>query len=90
MFSGIPGIGFIYRTRKTKNVKTRKYNTISIRYYRRYFKESLLERLRRKDLPDYLTFNCIDAAYTDLTTGLQDIVNEIALMKDIWVKVNSK
>ena len=39
---------------------------------------------------DYLTFNCIDAAYTDLTTGLQDIVNEIALMKDIWVKVSSK
>ena len=54
--------------RKTKTVKTGKHNTISIRSYRKYFKESLLESLMKKNLPHYSTFNCIDAAYTDLTT----------------------
>ena len=34
--------------------------------------------------------NCIDAAYTNLTFALQDIVNEIAPVKDIRVKGNSK
>ena len=63
---------------------------ISIRSYRKYSIESLLERLREKDLPDFSTFNCIDTASIDLTTALQDIVNEIALMKDIRVKGNSK
>ena len=88
--SGISDHDFIYCTRKKKTVKTRKHNTISIRPYRKYSKESLLERLRKKDLPDYSTFNFIDAAYTDMTTALQDIVHEIAPMKDIPVKGNSK
>ena len=84
--SGISDHDFIHCTRKTKPVKTGKHNTIPIRFYRKYSKE----RLRKIDLPDYSTFNCIDAAYTDLTTALQDIVNEIALTKDISVKGNSK
>ena len=88
--SGISDDAFFHSTRKTKTGKTGKYNTISIRFYRMYSKESLLERFRKKDLPGYSTFNCIDAACTDLTTAVQDIVNEIALMKDIWVKGNSK
>ena len=88
--NGISDHDFIYCTRKTKTVKTGKHNTISIRSYRKYSKESLLERLRKKDLPDYSTFNCIDAAYIDLTTTLQEIVNKIAPMKDIRVKSNSK
>ena len=32
-----------------------------------YSKESLLQRLSKKDLPDYSTLNCIDEAYTVLT-----------------------
>ena len=55
---------FIYCTRKTKTVKTRKRHTIPIRSYRKYSKKSLPER--------------------------NEIVNEIAPMKDIWVKGNSK
>ena len=61
-----------------------------IRSFGKYSKESLLEGLRKKDLPDYSNFNCIDTAYTDLTTALQEIVNKIAPMKDIQVKGNSK
>ena len=33
----------------------------------------------KKGLADYSTFNCIDTAYTDLTTAVQDIVNEIEI-----------
>ena len=36
-----------------------------------YSKESLLERLSKKDLPDYSTFNCIDEAYKTLLIKLQ-------------------
>ena len=39
-----------YCTRKTKTVKTGKHDTISVRSYRKYSKESLLERLRKKSL----------------------------------------
>ena len=88
IYSGISDHDFIHCTRKTKTVKTGKHSTIPIRSYRKYSKESLLERLRKKDLPHYSMFNCIDAAYTDLTTALQDIVNEIALTKDLSVKGN--
>ena len=75
---------------KTKTVTAGKHNSISIRSYRKYSKESLLERLRKKDLSDCSTFNCTDAAYTNLATAVKDIVNEIAPIKDIWVKGNSK
>ena len=88
--SGIPDYDFIYCTRKTKTFKIGKHNTISKRSYKKYSKESLLEKLRKKDLPDYSTFNCIDETYTDLTATLQDIVNEIAPIKDIRVKGNAK
>ena len=74
---------FLYCTRKTKTVKIGKHNTVSIRSCRRYSKESLLERLRKKDLPEYFTFNCHDEAYTDLMAALQDTANEIVRMKDI-------
>ena len=47
-----------------------KHNTLSCG---KYSKELLLVRLRKKDLPDYSTFNYIDEAYTDLTTAF--IVN---------------
>ena len=66
---------------KTKTVKTGKHDTISVRSYRKYSKELLLERLRKKDLPNYSTFNCIDAAYIDWMTAVQEIVNEVAPMK---------
>lgn len=33
------------------------------------------QRDGKKDLPDYSIFNCIDAAYTNLTSALQEILN---------------
>ena len=52
---GISDHDFIYCTRKTKTVKTWKHNTISVRSYRKYSKESHVGRFRKKDLPDYST-----------------------------------
>ena len=47
--NGISDHDFIYCTRKTKSViKAGKHNNISMRSYRKYSKESLLERLRKK------------------------------------------
>ena len=49
-----------------------------------------MDRLRKNGFPDYSTFNCNVETYTYLTAALQNIVNEIAPMKDIRVKENSK
>ena len=73
---------FIYCSRKTKTVKTGKYNTISIRSYKKYSKDSLREIKKKENLPDYSAFNCIVPPYTNLTTALQGIANEIAPMKE--------
>ena len=63
---------------------------MSIRSYKKSSEDSLLERLRKKDLQNHPTFNCTDAAYTNLTVALQNIVNETAPKEDIRVKLNSK
>ena len=88
IYNGISNHGLIYCIRKTKTVKTGKHETTSITSYKHYFNESFLERFK-KNL-DYSTLNFIDAAFTNLTFALQDIVNEIAPVKDIRVKGNSK
>ena len=77
IYNGISNHGLIYCIRKTKTVKTGKHSTIAIRSYTKSSKESLLERLRKKDLPDYSTFNCIDAVYTDLTTDLRALLMKL-------------
>ena len=59
---------------------------MSIRSYKKSSEDLLLERLRKKDLQNHSTFNCIDAAYTNLTVALQNIVNETAPKEDIRVK----
>ena len=88
IYNGISNHGLIYCIRKTKTVKTGKHETTSITSYKHYFNKSFLERFK-KNL-DYSTLNFIDAAFTNLTFALQDIVNEIAPVKDIRVKGNSK
>ena len=57
-----------------------------IRSYKKSSEDSLLERLRKKDLQNHSTFNSIDAAYTNLTVALQNIVNETTPKEDIRVK----
>ena len=69
---------FIYCTRKTKTVKTNLKNDL---------KEPLLERLRKKY---FRLFQFHNAAYTNLTLALQEIVNELAPMKDFRIKGNTK
>ena len=73
-----------------KTFRTGKHTTISVRSYKKYSKESLLKKLKELNLPDYSNFDCIGAAYNNLTAVLQDIVNEIAPLKDIRVKGNTK
>ena len=41
-------------------------------------------------IPNYLLFSCADPAYNHLSKILQDTINDIAPMKDIRVKGNTK
>ena len=76
--NGMSDHDFIYCTRKTKTVKTNLKNDL---------KEPLLERLRKKY---FRLFQFQNAAYTNLTLALQEIVNELAPMKDFRIKGNTK
>ena len=63
---------------------------MSIRSYRKYYKQSLLEILRKKDLPDYSIFICIDAAYIDLTTEDKNMLMKLHQWKIKGKKGNEK
>ena len=58
--------------------------------YENYSKGLLLDKINKKKLPDYSTFESIDEAYSNLTAYLQDIVNKILPIKDIRIKGNTK
>ena len=58
-----------------QKLKTGKHETTSITSYKHYFNESFLERFK-KNL-DYSTLNFIDAAFTNLTFALQELLMKL-------------
>ena len=87
---GLSDHDFIFCTRKIKCFKSRKHNTISVRTYKNYSKKLLEERLTKMKILNYLSFSCADSAYNHLSKILQDTMNDIAPIKDIRTKGNTK
>ena len=81
---------FIFLTRKIKCFKSRKHNTISVRTYKNYSKKLLEEQLTKMKIPNYLLFSCTNSAYNHHSKILQDTINDIAPIKDICIKGNTK
>ena len=84
---GLSDHDFIFCTRKIKCFKSRKHNTISVRTCKNYSKKLLEERLTEMKVPNYLLLSCADSAYNHL---LQDTISDIAPIKDIRIKRNTK
>ena len=55
-----------------------------------YSKELFLEKLNEISFPDYSTFECVNAAYSDFIDKLMIIIDKLAPIKEIRVKGNSK
>ena len=89
--SGVLEIGLsdhqaIFCTRKIQKQKYHKHKFITVRSLKNYTKAQLLEKLNLVDFPDYSTYNNVDIAYTDFTSKLAKVVNEIAPKKMMCVK----
>ena len=80
----------IYCTRKTYLPKSHKHNEIFVRPMKRYSPKKFLENLREVVFPDYLTYTCVNNAYSDFIYRFVGAINFIAPAKKIRVKANSK
>ena len=87
---GLPDHDIIFCTRKTKCFKSRKHNATSVRTYKNYSQKLLEERLTKMKILNYLLISCTDSVYNRLSKILQDIINDIAPLKDIPIKGNTK
>ena len=57
---------------------------------KRYSPKKFLENLRVVVFPDYLTYTCVNNAYSDFIYRFVGAINFIAPAKKIRVKANSK
>ena len=57
---------------------------------KRYSPKKFLENLRVVVFPDYLTYTCVNNAYSDFIYRFVGAINFIATAKKIRVKANSK
>ena len=87
---GISDHDMIYCTRKHFKEKSGKHNSIKIRSMKKYSPELFLEELNKISFPDYSTFQCVNAAYSDFISKLMSVIDKIAPIKEIRVKGNSK
>ena len=87
---GLSDHDLIYCTRKTSLPKSHKHNEIFVRSLKRYSAEKFLEILREIVFPNYLTYTCVNDAYSDFIYRFVEAINFIAPSKKIRVKANSK
>jgi len=80
----------IYMTRKHQNIKIGQHNTIKIRSMKNYTKELFIQKLGEVQFPDYSTFENVNAAYADLVSKFMSVIDNIAPLKQIRLKTNTK
>ena len=87
---GLSDHDLIYCTRKTSLPKPHKHNEIFVCSLKIYSAEKFLEILREIVFPNYLTYTCVNDAYSDFIYRFVETINFIAPSKKIRVKANSK
>ena len=78
---GLSDHDLIYYTRKTFLPKSDKHNEIYVRSLKRYSAEKFLEILREIVFPNYLTYTCVNDAYSDFIYRFLEAINFIAPSK---------
>ena len=77
-------------TRKHQNIKTGQHNTIKMRSMKNYTKELFIQKLGEVEFPDYSNFENVNAAYADLSSKFMSVIDNIAPLKQIRLKTNTK
>ena len=80
----------IYCTRKISLPKSHKDNEIFVHSLNRYSAENFLVILREIVFPNFVTYICLNDAYSDFIYRFVETINFIAPSKKIRVKANSK
>ena len=78
---GLSDDNLIYCTRKTSLPNSHKHNEIFVCSLKRYSVEKFLEILREIILPNYLTYTCVNDAYSDFIYRFVKAINLIAPSK---------
>ena len=87
---GLSDHDLIYCARKTSLPKSHKYNDSSFAQWKRYYPEKFLQILREIFFPNYLTYTCVNDAYSDFSYRFVGAINFIASAKRIRMKANPK
>ena len=85
---GLSDHDLIYCTRKTSLPKSHKRNEIFVHSMKRYPAYKFLEILRKIIFPNYLTYTCVNNAYSDFIYRFVGAINFIVPAKKISVKGN--
>ena len=85
---GLSDHDLIYCTRKTSLPKSHKCNEIFVHSMKRYSAYKFLEILRKIIFPNYLTYTCVNNAYSDFIYRFVRAINFIVPAKKISVKGN--
>ena len=81
---------FIFCTRKIECFESSKHNAISVRTYKKYYKSLFEEHLTKMKFPNHELFSGAESACNHLSKILQETINEIAPIKDILIKGNTR
>ena len=76
-----PGIDLLYCTRKISLPKTHKHNLILVYSMKRYSAERYFEILRKMVFPNFLTYTCVNDAYSDFIYRFEKAIKFIALAR---------
>ena len=87
---GLSDHQLIYCTRKKFKEKTDTKTFIKYRSLKNYTLKILIEKLKNAVFPDYSTFDNVNEGYADLIGKITNIIDEIAPIKEMYVKNNTE
>ena len=92
---GIVNVGLsdhqlIYCTRKITRTRLNAHKYVKMRSLKYYSEDLYVKKLKEIDFPDYSNFKDINEAYSDFTETVASVIDEIAPIKEVRVKSNSR
>ena len=80
----------IYCTRKIKRIKYIMHNEIQVRSLKKYSAQICTNALKTVQFPNYNIFSNVKVAYSDLLNKISDTIDNVAPIKEIRIKNNTK
>ena len=77
----------VYCTRKISRAKYNKHKEITFRCLKNYSVDVYKEALEKLSIPNYDNFDNLDLAYSDFISRLESIINIVAHIKTVIIKI---